>query len=820
MSPPRPEIFISATSADLGRSHCGEGSEYMLGIDIWTVVLIVWSLGLLGVVTGVFVGVLYPGVGAAHGVSRGLRQTAVFLAHKRVWMVVGVLGAGLMFGTASAYIVTGAPGGQAAYGQGSVGQFVDMLYEGVREITWEATPTADQPLVSRLGRTAGLAAMLLLAFEVIVKLFQEPVQRLRLRFYRNHVVICGLGRIGRELTKACCEVGERVVVVERSAENVAIPAAQEHGALVWVGDSTRKSVLRLVGAGRARHVFFVSGSDEQNLEAAYNLLAVLEEQEQGASEANPGGRPALLKVSMHLDRPALDAIVVYMKRQQDATASTHLSNALPKRLRSGGIEWRSFNAADRSIQDLFDTHILERRPLRPALRGDVETRQAGAAFEVAHFVIIGFGDVGQRLALHLAELSHFENLRRSRMTIVYGPEEEGALKRFKQERSALFPTRTIVQEAAAELQQRDPSAAAEFADYDPSAADNAWMPDPRLDRWEFGVHVQDAQNPADTDRGVRFVCNGGFVLDPAGTTSPQLVERLVDLSSEPTVRPMVFICNADDEDNCLRAVQLRDELDMRLKQSGQARQDRDHAITIFPFVPNRPMLTALTAPTDPFSADLIPFGDCSISCTYDKLTTDPVAQIAQAIASDFLQQQGGAASNAPSGVGMPKTHSAAPPPAASGSGVPTWEQLRPWERYSNLSAAMHINAKLRVLDLCLIPASEAEARKKAGYHTVEPTGYDSVSLRQRIIIARMEHNRWMAERLLAGWSLGRRNPSDASENKRRHHFVPWSMLASKAERNKDHSQVAAALRVCRNLIAQSAKRPPHEKLVMLSLKPH
>jgi hypothetical protein len=727
-------------------------------MDWQSVVLLVWIVLLLAAVGGVFLGVLRP---VGRKAARNVEWLCAWLARHRAWVLFVVIGVGFVLGSISAWRSLGS-GSAAGYGQSGVGRFVDMAYESVRELTGEASPKPENPLLSRMARAAGLAGIVLLAFELIVKLFHEPVQRFRLLSRRDHIVICGLGRIGRELTAACGDAGMDVVVLEKDAENPAIAEAIEAGALVWIGDLTSKSALRVIGAARARHVFFVSGSDEQNLEAASDLLMVLLDPGQKVSD----GRTRPPKVTLHLDRPELDVLLIRMKRELNEPVQAVKEWILNKsqywtqipekwkhvdktrdRLVRDGFDLRAFNVADRAIQDLFDAHVIDRRPVRAA----------GTDAEIAHFVILGFGPAGQRLALHLAGQAHFENQRRSRMTIVYAPEDALRIERFRSEFPALFPTQAIFKDAGSE-----------FSGVDPESAEYAWTPDARLDDWGFGVRVADVKNPTDADRGVRFVCNGGFVRDAAGPLSPAVIDRLLALARDPSVRPMVFICDADDENNCSQGERLREELDLRLKQPGEPPPGREYAITIFPNVPTRPMLTRLTSPAQPESADLIPFGDAAVSCTYDKLAGDPITDIAKAIQRDFVKQH----------------------PSANGEN-PAWEALPAWERSTNLAAALHINAKFGVLGLRFVPKGTLNALSA---RLPDP---ESLPAEVRETIAIMEHNRWMAERLLAGWSLGKR---EKPENKRRHQFVPWRMLTDKAERMKDYSQLNAALRVCRGLI--------------------
>lgn len=733
-----------------------------------TLALWLWALLLLATVVAIFRGVFFPVSKAVASRSGGplLRadRWCTWFASLRVGVLAVVIIVGLLFGALGAWQATsdasrgaatvpGQDGLVAPYGESFVGRGVDSLYEGMRELTGQVSPRPESSLFSRMARAAWPAMALLLSLEVIVRLFHEPLLRLRLGRCKDHVVVCGLGRIGRELTASCGRSERKVVVVERDRDNPAIADAINDGALVWIGDLTSKRTLRTVRADRAEHVFFASGSDELNLEAANDLLMVLlAPRGKVAPKRNPP------KLTVHLDRPELDILLVRMKRdiaqlaeRVKAWATTMRKDPsrcdVAHQWLKGKLALRAFNVADRAIQDLFDTHIMDRRPVFAD----------GPEAEVAHFVILGFGPAGQRLALHLAGQAHFENHRRSRMTIVHGPEDTHRVDRFRSEYPALFPTWEIVKEAGQE-----------FTAYHPENLEKAWMPDPRLDDWGFGVRVRDVQNPTDDDRGVRFVCNGGFVCDPAGPMSPAVIERLVALSNDTAVRPMVFICDADDENNCSQGERLREELNLRLKLRDQTPLSREHAITVFPNVPARPMLTQLTTPSAPQTDNLVPFGDASDVCTYGKLSGDPVTLFAQAIHQDYFVQH-----------------------APAGEEMPSWEEVRAWERATNLAAAQHINAKLRVLGLRLVP-------RAAGLATNAPVpDSESLSPELRETIAIMEHNRWMAERLLAGWSLGKRAKP---ENKRRHQFVPWSMLTDTAERKKDYSQVAKALRVCQRLV--------------------
>lgn len=730
-----------------------------------SIVLLVWAIALAAIVAGVFAGVLLPGGGTRGWHGRWLKLPAIRIARWRVWVIAGVLVAGVACGAIGEANVDGQ---HQDHGQGAVGRIVDLLHKGVRQITGEAEAKPADGLMTRLSRVAGLAAILLLAFEVIVKLFQEPVQRWRLSRQRGHVVVCGLGRIGEELCHACCRAGMQVTAIESDPNSPGIASAIEAGALVWVGDATRTRDLRLARAARATHVFIATGSDESNLEAAHDLLSVLLE------SGGDGGIAATLlsrqrkppSIVVHLDRPSLESVVTHMTKPSSLERyANELKKMSPEKDRhrqrrdaaidrsckwlvDRGIDLRCFNVTDRVIQELFDNHILDRRPTR--VQTDGCSGEQGA--ELAHFVIVGFGDVGQRLALCLAETAHFENLRRSRMTIVYAAHEKDAMQRFRSQHRRLFPP-----PPAGGKEPEAPKVMFEVAE--------------SHDHWGFGVEVRNGDAPDKHDRGVHFVCNGSYVRHEGGAASPSLVDGLVRLANAKHVRPMVFLCDADDDGNCAAALQLREELTLRLgtkapRPEASRGSCRDHAITIFPFVPNRPMLAKLATPCDSRSVDLIPFGDAAIACTFAKLKADAELPLAKAIMADFHAGR-------PESCGTP----------------PEWEALSAWERHANLAAARHVNAKLRVIGLKLVPVA-------SGACGVHPSPDVLARLRNsdRDLLKQMEHNRWMAERLLRGWNFGERSSDDGADYKRRWAFVDWPNLVPQ-ERQKDDRQIELLMRV-------------------------
>lgn len=98
--------------------------------------------------------------------------------------------------------------------------------------------------------------------EVRMHLGRQLMER-TLATIEGHIVVCGLGRMGRIVCEEFSAMEMRFVVIDRDAalvENLGIP----HG-IGLAGDATSDAVLRRAGVERARTLVTVAASDADNL---------------------------------------------------------------------------------------------------------------------------------------------------------------------------------------------------------------------------------------------------------------------------------------------------------------------------------------------------------------------------------------------------------------------------------------------------------------------------------------------------------------------------------------------------------------------------
>lgn len=80
---------------------------------------------------------------------------------------------------------------------------------------------------------------------------------------KRHFILCGYGRVGREIARIFTEEGVSFVVIDKDRESIDI--AEKNGCLYVFGDATSDEVLKEAGIERARGLVATLGSDADNV---------------------------------------------------------------------------------------------------------------------------------------------------------------------------------------------------------------------------------------------------------------------------------------------------------------------------------------------------------------------------------------------------------------------------------------------------------------------------------------------------------------------------------------------------------------------------
>ena len=665
--------------------------------------------------------------------------------------------------------------------------------------------TEAEKLTGFLLLAAMFAALiaLLAAREVLQVLFYDLLVRLQLLQANDQIIICGLGRLGRQIIETLLnEVGyskRLIVVLERDPQNPNLKWARQKGLLLVQGDASETEDLQRVKVLKAYEVFLCAGADEANISC---LTAILELQ-----QANSNIKPRI-PILRSLGRlPWLSPTQVDSHRPR---CYTHIMNHdLLRAVRQLEQQHEQAVSQDRRPDiEIFSTPERTIWKLMTLLAGVKARRiadssalvlksnaiQESATSETWHYVLLGFGEFGRSLALSLAEQSHTESCRRVRMTIC--------------DRDIQSSRRTFLSRYAQFCQPAD--AVEGQSDWWRDSGPDSWM-------WQASesslVEATGGTKPPGL-LPLSWVCRADF-LDYHEVCDDSLIDSLIARSSPPGVRVAVFVCFDDEKENFSISLRLQQKLKDRilqvnypkvLKTAAPVSADSAESLSwpIFAWLPRQLKLARLLSDLENeekrfasgkaadraalnLRPNLLPFGQNYEDISYSEITHSWLDWVARLIHLVWQASHGCSAHSqlislvrlreAQSAGGVEvvscnpwervflqpwQEDTAAPDPAVVDEWLRRfesidWDQLErtannEWRsvtevfRYSNRSAAIHAVLKAAVFGLQIAGRAEPGEACVSRYAVLHAVTYGK--LRR---LSEMEHNRWVAERLLNGW---------------------------------------------------------------------
>lgn len=242
--------------------------------------------------------------------------------------------------------------------------FLDYFYLTIQLFVLEfALVPAPIPWQLELAR---LLAPIISAYAAIITfatIFREQFQLLRIRFFHQHAVICGLGRKGLLLSIALREQGYGVVAIENNPENEHLGICRDHDILVLLGNATNQDMLHKAQVNRAQYLIAVCGEDGTNAEISEQTRKLLH-----------GRKRRALFCLVHIS----DFNLWRLWKEREITA-----------LANDAFRLEFFNVFERGARSMLN--------LYPAFGPVREPRHASA-----HLLVIGVGYLGESLVMRAA----------------------------------------------------------------------------------------------------------------------------------------------------------------------------------------------------------------------------------------------------------------------------------------------------------------------------------------------------------------------------------------------------------------------------------
>ncbi|MCC5857602.1 MAG: NAD-binding protein [Ectothiorhodospiraceae bacterium] len=556
-----------------------------------------------------------------------------------------------------------------------------------------------------VARVTAIATSGMGLFLILAGVFRDGVAQWRLRVFGRRAaggrkplnVICGLGRIGRQLVDDLTTADlnqSSVVAIEIDAGNPGIETAREAGAVVVIGDARDAAVRRRARMSAADRVFVVCGDDSINLDTAAEVVRDV--------DAGRAGTSRLLHCYANVVSPTL------AKAAHDNPVFAELH---------GRMRFETFNVVESSARQL--------------VKDELGRRHAPHRGEVAHYVLFGFGAMGQTVALLAGRMAHFENNCRLRMSIIDDWEEP------------------VVRKARRCFLERHPAFCPDPDTFDLEAHVSSAFPE--RDAWFHragrpanpGWRIDAPVSPTGEPIPIEYVVNAEFLDLGTEVDAPPLIAQLISrlkADQSPPVRPCVIVCFDDDRRN----------LEGALRVSAALRSE-SLDLPLYVYLPDEPGLATFLrrGREQGVLGDVLDFGACEVSAAYSEIVQPNIVELAKSFREAYDRQHPSAQ------------------PARSTLARAFWA--------SDYEAAHHVEIKRAAADR-MRAAQDDTAAKPVTNARFTPT--------EREALACMEHNRYVAERLLAGWRYG---PSNNAA-KRRESLIPWNYLPEK-ERVKDFEQI-------------------------------
>lgn len=228
------------------------------------------------------------------------------------------------------------------------------------------------------------------ALQALAIIFSEQLKSFRLRFFHNHIVLCGLGRKGLLLANGFLEAGEKVVVIELDESNGRINQCRNQGAIILLGNAADRELLLKARVHKARYLISVCRDDGVNAE-----IPVL------AGDLTKDREDHPLICLTHIRNLHL----FHLLRGNDL-----------KMWEGGPLQMQLFNLFNQGAQRLLNTYSM----FGPADQGMKEEPR---------LLLVGLGPLGESLVIQAAEKWKLcYERRKKRLPILMIDEEAGKKK--------------------------------------------------------------------------------------------------------------------------------------------------------------------------------------------------------------------------------------------------------------------------------------------------------------------------------------------------------------------------------------------------------
>lgn len=561
-----------------------------------------------------------------------------------------------------------------------------------------------------VGRILGIVIPPYAFILVLMAAFRTPYNQFKVTCWRwlpwvNHAVVCGLGWKGFELVGDLRQNGWKVAVIEPKPDNPFADDITDRNVVIFNDDATSQAVLRVARVAHAGRIYVVSGNDELNCRIVNQLVVVV-----------PKRQPPL---TWYVDAASRPQRLARWATEIANFCVTHfrLEPTVARNLLERAIGHESCLRAippnpghDRSRT----THLVHMAPKTgspPECYVDVVDRS------LRHYLAQWATKIGKfpLTCFNLEESTARGVLRRHRIDR-FTPDDTRDVAHVAIVGSSPMARALLVQSLRIGHLQPDRSLEIDLL------MENAPAYQEALCREMPCLHP-DWGTPGSVERRVRDYALPRIILTELPDSDSELLDdecRIYHGLRDDHV-PSLFVCIDDGYESAALVGRIMDKLEHLC-----AGTETDLHVGCYYNYPEDPE-KELTKVLDERSGDCVTFfdfGSYDEECTVETVEGRHLDALARQIALFYETEYG---------EGPPR---GATDQQKAAHFERVWDESKEWEKESNRQAADHLHVKLRSVGV------NPEEAKRPGFQFDE---------HQKEQLARMEHKRWCAERLLSGW---------------------------------------------------------------------
>jgi len=159
----------------------------------------------------------------------------------------------------------------------SLEDYIETLYYILLLFSLQTLPIhpSMESLPIKLAKVLGPISFILFSVKTFFLLLSEQLVMLKLKKYRNHIVICGLNLTGIFFIKDKSERKMKVSIVTDSYDNKYISTCKEMKLPIIIGDFSNIDILKASKFERAKEIYLISEDDIKNIEIAKRIKNIL-----------------------------------------------------------------------------------------------------------------------------------------------------------------------------------------------------------------------------------------------------------------------------------------------------------------------------------------------------------------------------------------------------------------------------------------------------------------------------------------------------------------------------------------------------------------